>query len=92
MANHSRMEVARRRVRILRYGIGVSAAVAFVGGAALARVAHPGTHGRRVTNAGEASIPQASISAPSSAFDDSSGGSISPAPANSAPAVQSSGS
>ncbi|HVC88766.1 MAG TPA: hypothetical protein VNC40_15255 [Gaiellaceae bacterium] len=88
------MDSARRRVRIARYVIGAVAAGAFAATAVVVRTAHPGTHGR-------AASAQASIPAPSSAFQQaaaqsgvfgSGGGSVSSAPASSSPVVQSSGS
>lgn len=59
----TRIEQARRRVSIARYAIGISAAVALAGFAAVARVAHPGTT-QRVTSA------RASVSS-ASTYDDS---------------------
>ena len=39
----TRIEKARRRVTVARYAIGITAAVALGGFAAVARVSHPGT-------------------------------------------------
>jgi hypothetical protein len=46
----TRIEQARRRVTVARYAIGITAAVAFAGFAAVARATHPGT-AQRVTTA-----------------------------------------
>jgi Na+/H+-dicarboxylate symporter len=89
MSRPSRMESARRRVRITRYAIGVVAAGALAGGAVVARAAHPGTHGQHSTSA-QAAIPSESSSLQAAAGGSSS--SVSPAPAASQPVVQSSGS
>jgi len=103
MNRSSRVDTARRRVQVTRYAIGVVAAGVFAGGVAVARAAHPGTHGHHGTSA-QAAIPsesdavaaaaQSSGLAPSSSDDNSSssGSSVSPAPAASPPVVQSSGS
>jgi hypothetical protein len=45
----SRIERARRRVTLARYAIGITAAVALGGFAAVARVTHPGTAPRVAT-------------------------------------------
>jgi hypothetical protein len=45
----TRIEKARRRVTIARYAIGITAAVALGGFAAVARVTHPGTAPRVAT-------------------------------------------
>ncbi len=60
----SRIEKARRRVTVARYAIGISAAVALGGFAAVARISHPGT-AQRLTTA------RTSVAATSS-YDDSS--------------------
>ena len=89
MSSPSRIETARRRLRITRYAIGVVAAAALAGGAVVARAAHPGTHGQHSTSA-QAAIPSESSSVQAAAGGSSS--SVSPAPAASQPVVQSSGS
>jgi hypothetical protein len=97
----SRVDFARRRVQITRYAVGAIAAGAFAGGVAVARAAHPGSHGHGHSAVAEAAIPSESSAVASAAGsgvfaaptgDDSSGGSVSPAPATSPPVVQSSGS
>jgi hypothetical protein len=60
----TRIERARRRVTVSRYAIGITAAVAFAGFAAVARATHPGT-AQRVTTA------RTSVTSTSS-YDDSS--------------------
>ena len=98
MSSPSRVESARRSVRITRYAIGVVAAGAFAGGAVVARAAHPGTHGHHSTAAtAQAAIPSESsalqaAAGSSSSSSSSSSGSVSPAPETSPPVVQSSGS
>ena len=81
MATPSRLQLARRRLRVARYSIGAATLTVFV------RDAHPATH----TSTSTATAGTATSS------DDSStpfGGSamISPAPQTVAPQVQSSGS
>src|SRR4051812_42948712 len=44
MTEPSRIEIARRRIRLVRYTAGVLAAAAFATFAVAARNAHPGTH------------------------------------------------
>jgi hypothetical protein len=41
----SRIETARRKLRIARYAIGITAATALAAFAAVARSSHPATHG-----------------------------------------------
>ena len=60
----TRIEQARRRVTVARYAIGITAAVAFAGFAAVARTTHPGT-AQRVTTA------RTSVTTASSYDDDS---------------------
>jgi hypothetical protein len=88
MAASSRLQLARRRLRVARYSIGAATLTAFAAFGFAVRDAHPATH----TSTG---IATASTS--TSSTDDSStlfGGSasISPAPQTVAPQVQSSGS
>src|SRR5581483_8583266 len=105
----SRVESARRSVRIARYAIGGLAVAAFAGAAAAARATHPGAHSRH-TVAHSASpsglqLPASFTAAEQQALqgfsEDDGGGSggsssggaaIAPAPTESAPQVQSSGS
>ena len=91
------METARRRLRITRYAIGVTAATVFGGGVAAVRAAHPGSHGatKQSTVAAAAldapaSFRTAEQQAQSSTFGVSGSSSI--APATSAPVIQSGGS
>jgi hypothetical protein len=93
MTQPTRMDAARRRVRIARYVIAAAAAGAFAGAGLVARAAHPGTHGS--STSAQAAIPaEPSLfqqAAAQSTFG-SGGGSVSSAPASSPPVVQSSGS
>ena len=87
MATPSRLQLARRRLRIARYSIGAATLTAFTAFGFAVRDAHPATH----TSTSTATAGTATSS------DDSSttfGGSasISPAPQTVAPQVQSSGS
>ena len=59
----TRIEKARRRVTLARYAIGITAAVALGGFAAVARATHPGT-AQRVTTA-------RTSAAATSSYDDS---------------------
>jgi hypothetical protein len=84
MATPSRLQLARRRLRIARYSIGAATLTAFGAFGFAVRDAHPATHTTATTSTTTSS-------------DDSStyfGGSasISPAPQTVAPQVQSSGS
>ncbi len=97
----SRMDSARRRVQVTRYAVGVVAVGAFAGGVAIARAAHPGA-AHHSSSSAQAAVPgesdavaaaaQSSVFGTPSGGDDSSGSSVSPAPATSPPVVQSSGS
>ena len=82
----SRIEAARRNVRVARYGIGIGAASLFAALAFVARAAHPGAHSTRSTTTSVATDEE----------DDSfffSGGSSGVGPAGSAqPSIQSAGS
>ena len=60
----SRIEKARRRVTVARYAIGITAAAALAGFAAVARASHPGT-AQRVTGA------RTSVTSTSSSYEDS---------------------
>lgn len=92
MAQPSRMEQARRRLRITRYAIATLGIGAFVGVAAVAQAMHPGRAGRR-TSFRQASLPSESALFLNAAAQAGAQASvpISPAPAEQ-PAVQSSGS
>jgi hypothetical protein len=86
----SRIEHARRRVVVTRYAIGLTAAVALAGFAAVARVTHPAT-AQRATSA-RASVTTTSSYDDSSSFfaADGSGSSSNIGPSGSAqPQVQS---
>ena len=94
MAPPSRMQHARRRLRVARYSIGAVAVSAFAAFGFVVRDAHPATHSN-ATTAVSSTTNTASTAASNN--DDSSssfGGSavISPAPQTVAPQVQSSGS
>jgi hypothetical protein len=87
MATPSRLQLARRRLRVARYSIGAATLTAFAAFGFAVRDAHPATHSTSTATAGAAT----------SSTDDSStffggGASISPAPQTAAPQVQSSGS
>jgi hypothetical protein len=91
MATPSRIQLARRRLRVARYSIGAVALTAFAAFGFAVRDAHPATR----TSASTATAGNTSTA--SSSTDDSStnfGGSasISPAPQTAAPQLQSSGS
>jgi hypothetical protein len=86
----TRMELARRRLKLARYAIGVTAAGAFAAFAVAARDSHPGTQ-----HASSASSSSSSSS--QTAADDTTGsfefdGSASFGGASTAPAIQSGGS
>jgi hypothetical protein len=88
MAAPSRLQLARRRLRVARYSIGAATLSAFAAFGFAVRDAHPATH---------SSTSSATASTATSSSDDSStyfGGSasIGPAPQTVAPQVQSSGS
>jgi hypothetical protein len=68
----TRIEAARRRLRIARYAIGVTAAAAFAGFAAVARTSHPATHA--ATTPATASVQQQEPSdSDSGSFSDGGG-------------------
>jgi hypothetical protein len=85
MAPPSRMQLARRRLKVARYSIGAVALSAFAAFGFVVRDAHPATHSTATTAV-----------APSTTNDSSTffggGASISPAPQTVAPQIQSSGS
>ena len=80
----TRIEKARRRVTVARYVIGITAAAALAGFAAVARTTHPGT-GQRVTSAKTSATTTSSYDDSSSLFfDDDSGSSSDIGPSGSA--------
>ena len=87
MATPSRMQLARRRLRVARYSIGAAALSAFAAFGFAVRDAHPATH----TSTRTATTSTATSSDDSSTFFGGSA-SIGPAPQTVAPQVQSSGS
>jgi hypothetical protein len=89
MATPSRMQLARRRLRVTRYTIGAATLTAFAAFGFAVRDAHPATHTSASTSTSSAAA-SASTADSSTTF----GGSavISPAPQTAAPQVQSSGS
>lgn len=88
----TRIERARRRVTVARYAIGITAAAALVGFAAVARATHPGTS-QRVTSARTSVTTTSSYDDSSSDFfgDDDSGSSSNIGPSGSAQAQVQSG-
>ena len=87
MATSSRLQLARRRLRIARYSIGAATLTAFAAFGFAVRDAHPATH----TSTTTATTDTATSSDDSSTYF-GGGASISPAPQTVAPQVQSSGS
>jgi hypothetical protein len=87
MAARSRIETARRRLRVARYSIGAVATAAFGLIGLAVRDAHPATHGSGSTTAQNVTR-QAQRD---DAFDFDGGGFISPS-TSSSPSVQSGGS
>jgi hypothetical protein len=85
MATPSRLQLARRRLRIARYSIGAATLTAFAAFGFAVRDAHPATHTSTATT------DTATSSDDSSTYFGGSA-SISPAPQTAAPQVQSSGS
>ena len=82
------MQIARRRLRLARYGIGAATLTAFAAFGFAVRDAHPATHMSATVSSSAAA--SASTASPGTSF----GGSavISPAPQAAAPVIQSSGS
>jgi hypothetical protein len=96
MAQRSRIEIARRRLKVARYSVGVTAAAAFALFAFAARAAHPGTSsGSASTATNSAGVTSSDDPYGDVESSDSFGGfgssSVSPS-YNSAPSVQSGGS
>jgi hypothetical protein len=87
MAVESRIQIARRRVRIARYSIGAVATGAFAVLGLAARDAHPATQTRPAVAASSLTTAQEQ----DDTFSFGGGGSIGPS-ASGAPTVQSSGS
>jgi hypothetical protein len=89
MATPSRLQLARRRLRVARYSIGAATLTAFAAFGFAVRDAHPATHTSASTSTSSAAA-SASTANSSTTF----GGSavISPAPQTVGPQVQSSGS
>jgi hypothetical protein len=88
MAPSSRLQIARRRLRVARYSIGAVAVTAFGAFGFAVRDAHPATH----TQASTTSTATASPSTADSATSFGGSAMISPAPQFAAPQVQSGGS
>jgi hypothetical protein len=86
MAPPSRMQLARRRLRVARYSIGAVAVTAFAAFGFAVRAAHPATH------TGTATVATATASTDNSSTFFGGSASISPAQQTSTPQVQSSGS
>ena len=86
MKQPSRIADARRKVRIARYAIGVTAAAALAAFAAAARVAHPGTHYSTRTGAATAAVDESTSE--SYFFGDDNSSSIGPS-GSASPQIQS---
>lgn len=84
-ANESRIEAAKRRVRVARYSIGALAATALAVFGFAVRDAHPATHSSKATS--PAATDSAVATGDSFSFD--GGGSISPSSSFDNPTVQS---
>jgi hypothetical protein len=85
MAPPTRLQLARRRLRVARYSIGAVALTAFAAFGVAVRAAHPATH----TTGSSAS---ASTSTADSATSFGGSAAIAPAPQYAAPTIQSGGS
>lgn len=93
MAPPSRMQLARRRLKVARYSISAVAFSAFAAFGIAVRASHPATHTTATTAAAAASSSTESSAVTATENDDSSSTAvISPAPQTVAPQVQSSGS
>jgi len=86
----TRIEKARRRVTVARYAIGITAAAALAGFAAVARVTHPGT-AQRVATARTTVTTTSTSDDNSTFFGDDSGSSSNIGPSGSAQAQVQSG-
>jgi hypothetical protein len=92
MEHGTRITEARRRLRSVRYTVGIAAGIAFAGLALAARASHPGTsaHASTGSNAtGQAAATETDATS-SSFFDD--GGATFDSSQSSSPDVESSGS
>jgi len=87
----TRIEKARRRVTVARYAIGITAAAALAGFAAVARVTHPGTAQRVATARTTVTTTSTSDDSNSTFFGDDSGSSSNIGPSGSAQAQVQSG-
>ena len=85
MAASTRMQTARRRLRLARFSIGATALAAFAAFGFAVRDAHPATKAATPSTAATASTTDSSTTFGGSAT-------ISPAPQSFAPSVQSAGS
>jgi hypothetical protein len=95
MTQTSRIELARRRIRLVRYTSGVLAAAAFATFAVAARNAHPGTASTGSSTAGNdgTAVTSSDDYSDDQSSDSFGFGSSSVSPSyNSAPSVQSEGS
>jgi hypothetical protein len=88
MATPSRLQLARRRLRVARYSIGAATLTAFAAFGFAVRDAHPATHSSTST----ATASTATLSSDDSSTYFGGSASMSPAPQTVAPQVQSSGS
>jgi hypothetical protein len=93
MSQSTRIELARRRVKIVRVSVGVAAAAGFAVFAFAARAAHPGTHTANTDSTARASSSDDAYddTESGSSFDGFGSSSVSPS-YNSSPSVQSGGS
>lgn len=87
----SRIEAARRNVKIARGAIGVAALSLLAVFGAAARSSHPGTHSRSQSQSSSSSVATASEDDSSGFFGYDDGSSIGPS-GSAAPSVQSGGS
>ena len=93
MSQPTRIELARRRLKVVRVSVGVAAAAGFAVFAFAARAAHPGTHtGNTASTAAATSSDDAYGDTQSGSTFDGFGSSSVSLSYNSAPSVQSGGS
>jgi len=76
MEDGSRVRAARRRLRSVRYAIGIAAGIAFAGLALLARAAHPGSSH---ASSAQAAAPATAQQGDGGFFAGGAGSSIAPA-------------
>jgi hypothetical protein len=88
-ASESRIDQARRRVRVARHSIVAVAAAAFAVIGLAARAAHPATH---TSGSSSASTAATSSDSQDGSFSFDGGGSISPSSSFDTPSIQSGGS